>query len=377
MLYPVLYKKDSKEKIRVWCMELIGNKYRTISGTMDGARTTTEWTVVTKGKNIGRANETTPAAQALFEVEAKYAKKTKTSYHESIDDINQAVSFEPMSAKNWDDRKDKIKWGQQRVFVQPKLDGIRCVAQPHGLISRWNTPIVAIPHVWEAVKQFFPNNSGLKLDGELYNHDLKDDFGQIVSIVRKQDPSPEELALASNKMEYHLYDIPSVDLFDKKYSERYEALKTFIEESGQTVLKLVETTEVFSLEEADAMYDKYLDMGYEGAIYRLDEPYKLRRSNQLIKRKEFTDEEFTIIRVEEGKGNWSGAAKRVVFRNNQGEKGEVGAGLAGGKAYAKQVLKDADLYVGKQATIQFMGRSKDDLVPRHPTAKILHMEDRL
>jgi len=49
-------------------------------------------------------------------------------------------------------------------------------------------------------------------------------------------------------------------------------------------------------------------------MVRLDSPYELKRSKSLLKRKEFVDEEFPVIRVEEGEGNWAGAVKRFVIQ---------------------------------------------------------------
>lgn len=375
MLFPTLYKKDSKGKVREWRMELDGNQYRTIAGLQDGEQVTSGWTTV-NGKNVGRANETTAEEQAKVEVEAKYTKKRKTSYHDTVETIETAVIFEPMLAQPWAKRKTKIDWTKNRVFVQPKLDGIRCIAKADGLWSRTGTPITAIPHLIEALKPLFDANPELILDGELYNHDLKHDFGEIVSLVRKKSPNPSELKVAASMVEYHVYDIPCPFNFSRPFVDRHEALAELVNTSDIDVLRLVETTEVTNELECDEIYAQHLGLGYEGGIVRLNAPYKHKRSNDLIKRKDMEDEEFIITRIEEGQGNWAGLAKRVFFTNNQGECGEVGAGLKGSKDYAKHVLDNADSYIGKEVTIQFFGRSKDDLVPRHPIAKRLHEDKR-
>jgi DNA ligase-1 len=375
MLYPTLYKQDSKGKVREWRMERHGNQYRTIAGLQDGDQVTSDWTEV-HGKNIGRANETSAEEQAALEVEAKYTKKKKTSYHETIDTIETAVIFEPMLAQPLEKREGKIKWGVETTFVQPKLDGIRCIAKADGLWSRTGTPITALPFLWESLQPLFEEDPGLVLDGELYNHELKHDFGEIVSMVRKKDPTPDEIALAENMVEYHVYDIPCEDCFDRPFSYRHEVLQELIRAYNIKYLKGVDTIEVKSREEWDEIYGQQLEAGYEGGMLRLDTPYKHKRQNSLVKRKDFEDDEFIITRIEEGQGNWAGLAKRVFFTNNMGEKGEVGAGLKGSKAYAKHVLDNRDDYVGKEVTIKFFGRSKDDLVPRFPIAKRLHEDKR-
>ena len=56
-IYTKLFSKDSAGRIRVWNMEQNDDKYRTISGLVDGEKVTTEWTVA-KAKNEGKKNET-------------------------------------------------------------------------------------------------------------------------------------------------------------------------------------------------------------------------------------------------------------------------------------------------------------------------------
>ena len=146
--FPTIYKRDSKGKVREWRMEVDGDRYRTVSGLQDGEHITTEWTVA-EGKNTGRANATTPEQQAVLEVESQYEKKLKVDYHENQDDIDNAKIYKPMLAKKWEDRRAKIDWKDDKVHIQPKLDGIRCIAMRQGLFSRTGKPIVAVPHIFE------------------------------------------------------------------------------------------------------------------------------------------------------------------------------------------------------------------------------------
>ena len=100
----------------------------------------------------------------------------------------------PVSAKPIDYSKP--------VFIQPKLDGVRCLIQlnkgkNYQELGTWDpmTEIVAysrtgkvwknIDHILEKLEPFFDKHPNVVLDGELYNHDFKDDFEQIISMVRK------------------------------------------------------------------------------------------------------------------------------------------------------------------------------------------------
>ncbi len=370
---PTIYKLDTKGKVREWRMEIDGNQYRTIAGLQDGNQVTSGWTT-TEGKNIGSSNEKTPAEQAILEVESSYKKKLRGEYHADINNIDQGAKFfKPMLAQGWTKRKDKINYGDA-VYVQPKLDGIRCLFSAAGPFSRTGKPIVTIPHIVEALAPLFAAYPDAVIDGELYNHDLKEDFNEIISMVRKGKPDATAFKKSAEMVQYHVYDFPG--LLDSKFSDRSaELARLHTEFNLPNCIQLVPTIKVTNEKEVDVAYGEYLELGYEGGIIRLNGPYDQKRSNSLIKRKDFEDAEFTITRIEEGNGNWAGFAKRVFFTNDQGECGEVGAGLKGSKSYAKHVLDNAESYIGKQATIQFFTRTPA-LVPRFPIAKVLHEDKR-
>lgn len=363
-VFPTIFKLDTKGKTREWRMEVDGDRYRTVAGLQDGKQVTSEWKVA-YAKNTGRSNATTAEEQAIAEVEAQYKKQLDKEYKRDLADVGKNIYYKPMLATEWSKRKAKIVYP---VYVQPKLDGIRCVMTKEGAFSRTGKPIVAIPHIIEVMRPYFELNPSAVLDGELYNHDLKDDFNKIVSLVRKTKPEPEDLVESEQKVQYHIYDKPSAE---GNFSDRYVDLMIGLPIDDSIVVVTTNTAQ--NEAEVDTHYGCYLEQGFEGGIVRLDTPYEQKRSNGLIKRKDFEDAEFEIIRIEEGQGNWSGYAKRVIFRNNDGT--EVGAGLAGNQAYCKQILADATDYVGKQVTVQFFTRTPDG-IPRFPIAKVLHKETR-
>lgn len=364
--FPLLYKLDTKGKIRQWNMETDGARFRTIAGQVDGKLTTSEWTT-TSAKNVGRSNATTAEQQADAEVDAKYTKQRDAGYFDDISEIHTVKFVKPMLADKWENRKDKLVYP---AYVQPKLDGIRCVATADGLYSRTGKEIIAAPHIAEQLAGIFTQYPDLVLDGELYNHELKEDFNKIVSLVRKTKPSDADLAECKQSIEYHIYDCIIDDNLDAPFLDRYSFLNTLPLDNA---LQLVPTEHCFSEQEVDEVYGEHMAQGYEGGIVRTNNLYENKRSKHLLKRKDFEDAEFEIIRIEEGQGNWSGYAKRVIFRNDNGV--EVGAGLKGNQAYAKQVLAEADQYVGKQVTVQFFTRTPDG-IPRFPIAKVLHKETR-
>jgi DNA ligase-1 len=369
MIY-TLYKIDHKGKTRVWQIELDGDRYRTISGLVGGKTVTSMWTAAEE-KNVGKANHTNPEQQALLEVHSLFTKKVDKGYSEELSSAVSRPAIDPMLAKNWEDRLSKINFNEG-LYFQPKLDGIRCIITKDGAFSRNNKQIVSIPHILAVLAPVFELQPDLVLDGELYNHQLKDNFNKIVSLVRKTKLSEAEYAESASLVQYHVYDID--DGGAKRFVDRLVKYRNIVNTVNCPSVIPVPTAAVYSIDEADRHYAQCVTDGYEGGIYRINARYENKRSNNLIKRKDFNDDEFTIVRIESGVGNWQGLAKRVIFDDHDGR--QFAAGLAGDQQTAKRILEQADDYVGKQGTVQFFGRTPDG-VPRFPIAKALHIERRM
>lgn len=363
MKLPTLYKRDENGNVRTWTIEMVAGSYRTISGVEGGKQVTSKWTVC-EPKNIGRLNETTINEQAFIQAKSIHKKKSEKDYHANLDTIDTAIIYKPMLAAKWPDYKDKVSYP---VFIQPKLDGIRCIAKRDGLWTRAGKPIVSVPHIFESLQPLFMQQPDLVLDGELYNHELKHDFNEIISLTRKTKPTEDDLVQSKEYIQYHVYDIPSSK---DVYEHRLEELR---KTCGQVDYVHVVRTVICQKEGVNNLHDCFLEEGYEGSIIRLNKPYEQKRSKSLLKYKVFDDEEFTIVRIEEGQGNWAGFAKRVIFKNDGGK--EVGGGIAGTQGFCKELLDTAEQYIGGQVTIQYCGRTPDN-VPRFPVAKAFYKTKR-
>lgn len=313
-----IYKRDSKGKERVWRAEVLDNRYRTVSGLVDGKKVTSDWKIA-EGKNEGKKNATTCAEQAIAEAEAQYRDRLTKGYFKSLKDIDKFDKFKPMLAAKYEDLKKPLPWP---VNCQPKLDGIRCIATKDGLFTRNGKAITGVPHVWDRLKDMLTENPTFVFDGELYNHKLRDDFNQITSIVRKLKPSSEEMAKSAELVQYHVYDFYQIDRPGQDFGGRLGDIPAPVFDE---VIKEVPTAICYEQEELDEMYGYYLEDGYEGQMVRYPEmKYENKRSKGLLKRKEFIDEEFKVLDVQEGKGNWAGKVKRVVVELQDGSTCEAG-----------------------------------------------------
>jgi DNA ligase 1 len=364
-----LYKQDSKGKTRVWYAQLQGDRYRTVSGLLDGEMTETGWTTC-EAKNIGRSNETTPVTQAIAEVEAEYTKKLEKGYFTDIALVGTSTIFKPMLAQNYDKQKGDVFKQYASVATQPKLDGIRCIVRADGMWTRTGKPITSCPHIFEALKVHFIENPKIVFDGELYNHDLRDNFNEITSLVRKEKPDAAEQKMITDTIQYHIYDCYIPELL---FVTRFQKLNILIGRDAPDCIRLVQTKLVTSKNEADAAYGVFLADGYEGQMIRSNAPYENTRSWSLMKRKEFLDGEFEIVRIEEGNGNWAGYAKRVIFKLPDGR--ECGGGIRGNQDQMKALLEAKDSYVGSDVTIRYFTPTPDGM-PRFPVATAFHLGKR-
>jgi len=117
MKFYTLYSRTSNGSIQEWTIHVEGNSFFTVEGIKGGKMTTSKPTVC-EGKNIGRANETSPETQALQEAKAKYKKKVDSGYYEKLEDIDIEKFTEPMLAHKYGEHEVEFP-----LASQPKLDG--------------------------------------------------------------------------------------------------------------------------------------------------------------------------------------------------------------------------------------------------------------
>ena len=276
-----------------------------------------------------------------------------------------------------------IDWQLQRVYIQPKLDGVRCVIQANvkrhiltpdlneievKAYSRTGKEWKNIQHILDELQPFFNKNPDVVLDGELYNHDLKDDFEKIISLVRKQKPTSLDRHEARLLTQFHCYDMYSPD-FDHNFNIRDEFIMETIDgEYEHTVT--VDTEEVFDMDDAKKYHVENLALGYEGSIVRLNTKYQQKRSHSLRKFKDFSDAEATIVGYLDGKGKRTGTLGKFIMQDDEGNQ----FGCPPGKGYTYKdlavMLENIHQYMGQRATFTFFERTKAGSY-RHPLFKCL------
>lgn len=355
---PTLFKRTSTGATQMWSIAVDANNIIVNHGQVDGKIQRTEETIK-DGKNIGRANETTPAQQALAEATAKWEGKIKKGY---VEDITRAEAgekdidggYDCMLAHKFADHGHKIKYP---AWIQPKLNGHRCLGVIENgvakLYSRTRKPILSCPHIILELQEMFPTGSH-QVDGELYNHAYKDNFEELASLIRQEVPAPN-----CTEVQYHLYDYPS----SKSFTDRIDKLCDIYKAAGKSHYKYLQLTQSTLLQTEDDMmnmFEAFLKAGYEGAMARnCDGEYQGKRSYNLQKIKEFQDAEFKIVGIEEGRGSYAGCGI-FICHSPTAPKGDdtFSVKMRGPKERLQEFLSNPSLWQGKELVVKYQYISK-------------------
>lgn len=292
----------------------------------------------------------------------------------------------PMLAGKFDPAKLKLP-----IYVQPKLDGFRCLAHLGLPISR---TLKTYPNLY--IQRFFAKYRELHgMDGELMvgHPTAPETFRNTQSGVMSEGGNPA--------FQYHVYDMWDNPTWT--FAERIAYLRGVLgdhEDSFVTgVVKLVETTLVNSLKSLEELEAHYVELGYEGAILRGPHSlYKQGRSTpnggHLLKLKRFDDAEAVIIGFEELESNQNEAKKdalgltkrsshkagmvpqgtlgKLQVRNADGQEFGVGSGFD--VALRQEIWANRDTWLGKTITYKYPLAGGGYDVPRHAVYKGLRAE---
>lgn len=285
-----LYKNHGKS-IGYWTISITDQAELRIAHarTLDGKETVRIHPV--EGKNIGRANETTPLEQAEMELQSRVKKQLDKGYVETAEQaelpVTNTLGFaKPVLATVLEKvNPGSIDW--MNAYVQPKLNGNRCLYKDGQLYSRGGK-VINLPHIVKAIEE--AGLTHLHLDGELYLHGTP--LQQLNSWIKKLQPDSE-------KLEYHIYDVVSEESFVERYLVQFELSCRITHEDLNLhgPLWLTPTYTVLSLEEVLGYEADYLKQNYEGAILRHGtEGYETgKRSRKLLKVKTYKDAEAEVV----------------------------------------------------------------------------------
>ena len=449
--FPKLYAIDKNGKIKVWTAAVlqptdknaVAAGYATARithGYIDGKQQVSlrDYNV---GKNIGRSNETTPLAQCIAETRRKWTDKKEKEAHtetkpadygEGYGDISGgwcdagagddgdgdcddapadsgpflpmlAQTFNPADAATAATASKKKKVITFPCFVQPKLDGLRCVSYatrrvPGGgndtapavaLQSRTGAFFTGLPHIAAALRPYLLQHPSVVIDGELYTDQMP--FEELAGLIKKKKITDSDVERLK-KVKYHVYDIYDRVQHDMPYSERMGVLASAVRRCGcvandtfhsggmsanhrvlrsdteaAAVVVLVRTEKVAALGDFRRLFAEFVEAGYEGIMLRnAAGVYRANyRSNDLQKYKEFMEDEYRIIDFKEGEGRDAGA---VIWVCETADGKEFSLRPRGSIEQRREWFSAGASYIGKNLTVVYQELTEDGK-PRFPVAK--------
>ena len=439
--FPKLYAIDKNGKIKVWSAAVLQPTDKTAAeagyatsrimhGYIDGKQQVALRDYNT-GKNIGRSNETTPLAQCISETRRKWTdKKEKEGYSETkpadcgegYGDISGNLHFDidsgesaadsstsihppflPMLAQTFNPgdaitspraaaASKKKKVIRFPCFVQPKLDGLRCVSYAMrcgndvtvALQSRTGAFFTGLPHIAAALHPYLSQHPSVVIDGEVYTDQMP--FEELAGLIKKKKITEDDMERLK-KVKYHVYDIFDNAHPNMPYSERLGLLSDAVRRcacvandtltgaarvlrsatDAATVVVLVRTEKVSGLPDFRRLFSEFVEAGYEGIMLRNAEGvYQVNyRSNDLQKYKEFMEDEYLITGYTQGEGRDAGA---VIWYCETEDGKEFTVRPRGTMQQRRDWFNEGEKYVGKKLTVIFQELTEEGK-PRFPVGR--------
>lgn len=264
--------------------------------------------------------------------------------------------MKPMLAQSYKDKGHLIKYP---AFIQPKLDGFRCVAVKHEneviLYLRSGETMNNVPHINRALNTIMAD--GDVLDGELYKHGIH--FDQLSGDLRAEDGRNTQY------IEYHIYDHPIV-MNDRDYKQHERVTQLMQYRDNGLLIAPLAYVDTYLVEDEAHMYrglDHFTKLGYEGVMVRnMDGVYAFgKRPRDLQKVKPLFDAEFEIVDIEEGKGDHQGMAGRFKVKGTMnGKKVTFFTNAFGTHDNRRKMLAEWPKDKGAMVTIEYYELTKSN-----------------
>lgn len=289
-----LYKTNKNGSIQQWSVKVDGSTFICTFGRVDGKMQSKSTTCT--GKNIGRANQTTPEQQAQLEADALVTKKLKSGY--SYDASAPVTVQLPMKVKSYQDQIHNVKFP---CISTPKLNGVNAMfkrtVDSITIYSRGGEVFPAIPHLEQHLHDIMDELGHNELNAELYIH------GEHLQDIQSAVKKPNKL---SPRLTAHIFDIAdSVEIY-KCRRDKLKSVYSTLESIDHISLKYISFltgVECHSHEQIELHYNQCMDLKLEGTVVKnLSALYQHNvRSSDMFKYKKTLDAEYQIVDCESDK----------------------------------------------------------------------------
>jgi DNA ligase-1 len=232
------------------------------------------------------------------------------------------------------------------VRVEPKLDGLRCIAVKHNgavtMFTRSGSPIETLPTIKAALEAASWDN--FVLDGEAMGRD----WNESASVVMSHKTAKDDSGMVYNVFDAMVFDDWKDQANDADLLSRVDLVKELVEGVGSDHVVHVGGITAKDQDQLLKFYGKCIEGGYEGImVKKLASPYIFKRSDSVLKLKPVTTYEGVIVGHYEGnrgskrEGLWGGFL--VVMPN--GVVTKVGGGY--NDKIRAEISIDPDSWIGK------------------------------
>ena len=377
--WPPLYTRDPHDNLLVWKIWVQNNVVYRTYGRVDGKLRDPV------GRTIaGTALESSPDKQARLYAQRAWDRKVKSAYSSEKNteksDTGTLNPLFPMHASVYEQTNlclHKHLEITQGAYIQPKLDGVRCVAtrSPNGAVSLSSRTGKPFPWFQKIRKDLEPLLATLPssfrgLDGEIYCESFIQEGRELegaerfaaisgAANIHRVSPCPYE-----DQLSFYVFDCIDT-AYDQTQTERFAVLDSvFNLQKRRGGVVRVPSYLINSPQEASGYHDRFVASGFEGAILRAKTLVYTpqRRSLKMRKYKRFDTDEFTIIGAKPGEGTENGAVVWICRK-----KGEptFDCRPAASITERRAQFKEWPQYIGYLLTVKYQGLSADK-IPRFP-----------
>lgn len=369
MKLSTLYDVAKNGKVKEWSVivkpseDMLGDWWiiEVVHGYTDGKRQVSQ-EFVKEGKNLGKANETTPKEQAESQAQAMWLHQKDKGYREDVNAESEGPPL-PMLAHKFSERGHNILFP---AFVQRKYNGLRNLTRVVNdnitFTSRQGKKFTTLDHIRAALEPHVASMAanGVVLDGELYIHGVP--FESVVSAVKKKGPLTPEV-------KYLVYDchVGRANTADVGFWYRTTFVKNLIQQIAHPAIIAVPTHEVQDADEVYAYHRTFTEEGFEGTMIRNSGGAYLfkHRSTDLQKLKDFQDAEFQVVDCVTGvSGSKFDGCAIWVCATTEGKRFNVVC--EGPIEKKREQFANRKEYINRKLTIRYQNLSATDGIPIFP-----------
>jgi len=245
-----------------------------------------------------------------------------------------------MSAMKYDPKRVSFP-----VYVDTKLDGIRCITVREGvelkLYSRNMKEFRNYPTIAEELKKL---NLDVRFDGEIT-------MGHFQNLMRTLSRKEDGIELAKDAV-YNIFDVMDTT---KTFRERLASLddiKKRIDQLELTHLRIVTHRYADDENELKAFYTSQLEAGQEGIMVKdLGAMYEFKRSYSWMKMKPCNDIDIRIVSVQEGLGKYTNMLGAFICELPNANIVQVGSGLT--EVERQEFWKNKDTLIGRMIEVKY------------------------